>query len=110
MLNHLAAWARMDFRPGHAQPQASRLMLAAITAIAGSLGADAVLVAVGQAVYPGTRGYEHFQFADYAKQTVVGVSIACAAWPLVTRISAAPRWLHGQVTRFPAAPAGGAAG
>jgi hypothetical protein len=93
MLNHLAAWARIDFRPGHAQPRASRLVLATITAIAGSLGADAVLVAVGQAVFPGTQGYEHFQFADYAKLTVIGIIIACAAWPVVTRISSAPRWL-----------------
>jgi hypothetical protein len=93
MLNHLAAWARIDFRPGHAQPRASRLVLAAIIAIAGSLGADAVLVAVGQAVFPGTIGYEHFQFADYAKLTVIGVLIACTAWPVVTRISSAPRWL-----------------
>ena len=42
-----------------------------LPAIAGSLGADAVLVAVGQAVYPGTSGYEHFQFADYTKLTVI---------------------------------------
>src|SRR5438874_3292037 len=93
MLNHLASLARIDFRPRHGQPKTSRLMLATIIAIAGSLGADAVLVAVGQAVFPATRGYEHFQFADYAKLTVIGVVIACAAWPVVTRISSAPRWL-----------------
>src|SRR5689334_15549542 len=98
MLNHLAAWARIDFRPGHAQPKASRLVLATIIAIAGSLGADAVLVAVGQAIFPATRGYEHFQFPDYAKLTVVGVIIACAAWPVVTRISSAPRWLFYRLT------------
>jgi hypothetical protein len=93
MLNHLEAWARIDFRPAHAQPKVSRLVLATITAIAGSLGADAVLVAIGQAVFPGTRGYAHFQFPDYCKLTVIGVIIACAAWPVVTRISSAPRWL-----------------
>ena len=54
MLNHLEAWARIDFRPAHAQPKASRLVLATVIAIAGSLGADAVLVAIGQAVFPGT--------------------------------------------------------
>ena len=42
---------------------------------------------------PATTGYGHFQFADYAKLTVVGVLIACTAWPIVTRISSAPRWL-----------------
>jgi hypothetical protein len=35
----------------------------------------------------------HFQFHDYAKLTVIGVVIACLAWPVVTRISAQPRWL-----------------
>jgi hypothetical protein len=35
----------------------------------------------------------HFRFADHPKLTVVGVVIACAAWPIVTRMSSAPRWL-----------------
>jgi hypothetical protein len=40
-----------------------------------------------------TRGYVHFRFCDYAKLTVIGVIIACAAWPVVTRLTSAPRWL-----------------
>jgi hypothetical protein len=59
----------------------------------GSLVADAVLVVVGEAIFPGTKGYVHFRFSDYAKLTVVGVIIACAAWPVVARLSSAPRWL-----------------
>ena len=35
----------------------------------------------------------HFQFHDYAKLTVIGVVIAGAAWPIVARMSSAPRWL-----------------
>ena len=35
----------------------------------------------------------HFRFSDYAKLTVIGVIIACAAWPVVTRVSSAPQWL-----------------
>ena len=35
----------------------------------------------------------HFQFHDYARLTVIGVVIACAAWPIVARLSSAPRWL-----------------
>jgi hypothetical protein len=93
MLNHLVSWARIDFRPGHGQPKLSRLALATITAIGGSLGADAILVAIGQAAFPSTRGYQHFQFPDYCRLTVIGVIIACAAWPVVTRVSSAPRWL-----------------
>ncbi len=69
------------------------MVMATLAAVAGSLAADALLVVIGQAVFPGTRGYVHFQFHDYAKLTVIGVIIACAAWPVVTRISSTPRWL-----------------
>ena len=51
------------------------------------------LVAIGEAVFPSTKGYVHFRFSDYSKLTIIGVIIACAAWPIVTRISSAPRWL-----------------
>ena len=71
----------------------SRLVLATIAAVAGSLAADALLVIIAQAAFPGTKGYAHFQFSDYAKLTVIGVIIACVAWPVVTRISSDPRWL-----------------
>jgi hypothetical protein len=69
------------------------VVLATVVAVAGSLLADAALVAIGQAVFPSTKGYVHFQFPDYAKLTVVGVVVACLAWPVVARISSAPRWL-----------------
>lgn len=84
---------RVDFAPRHRQPPAGLLVTAAVLSLAGSLGADALLVAIGERVFPSTRGYGHFQFSDYAKLTVIGVIIACAAWPVVTRISSAPRWL-----------------
>ena len=93
MLNLLASVARVDFQPRHAQPKASRVALATVAAIAGSLLADALLVVIGQAMFPSTKGYDHFQFYDYAKLTVIGVVIACAAWPIVTRVSSDPRWL-----------------
>jgi Family of unknown function (DUF6069) len=69
------------------------VVAATLGSIAGSLAADALLVAIGQAIFPSTRGYGHFQFRDYAKLTVIGVIIACAAWPVVTRITSAPRWM-----------------
>jgi hypothetical protein len=93
MLNRLASLARIDFSPQHRVPSARRLLLASIASIAGSLAADATLVVIGKAVFPSIRGFAHFQFADYAKLTVIGVIIACVAWPIVTRISSAPRWL-----------------
>src|ERR1700739_2724736 len=84
---------RVDFAPAHRQPSAVSVLAATIAAVAGSLLVDALLVVIGQAVFPSTKGYSHFQFADYSKLTVIGVVIACVAWPVVTRISSAPRWL-----------------
>ncbi len=85
--------ARVDFAPAHGQPGPFRLVVASVLAMAGSLLADALLVLIGTAVFPSTKGYGHFQFSDYAKLTVIGVVIACVAWPVVTRVSSAPRWL-----------------
>ena len=85
--------ARVDFDPAHRQPAAIRVVVALVVAVIGSLAVDALLVVMGQAVFPSTKGYGHFQFADYAKLTVIGVIIACVAWPVVTWISSAPRWL-----------------
>jgi hypothetical protein len=93
MLNQFASLARVDFAPPHRQPSAGRVLLATAASIAGSLAADAILVVIGTAIFPSTRDFAHFQFSDYAKLTVIGVIIACVAWPVVTRISSAPRWL-----------------
>jgi hypothetical protein len=92
-LERVLGWARVDFAPAHRQPSTARVLLALIVSIAGSLAADAICVAAGTALFPATKGYAHFQFHDYARLTVVGVVIACLAWPVVTRISSAPRWL-----------------
>ncbi len=87
------ALLRIDFAPGHEHPVTKRLVLATIVSVVGSLAADAALVAAGTAIFPSTKGYVHFAFSDYARLTVVGVIIASAAWPVVTRISSAPRWV-----------------
>lgn len=34
----------------------------------------------------------HFHFHSYATLTIIGVVIACVAWPVVCRVSSAPRW------------------
>jgi hypothetical protein len=83
----------LDFSPRHRQPSAVRLVLATIVSLVGSLAADAALVAAGKAIFPKTRHYGHFQFSDYGKLTIIGVVIACVAWPIVTRITSRPRWL-----------------
>ena len=84
---------KVDFAPTHRQPSTARLVLATVVSLVGSLALDAALVAIGEAVYPTTKGYVHFRFSDYSKLTVIGVIIACVAWPIITRISSAPRWL-----------------
>ena len=93
ILDRALAQAKMDLAPTHRQPSLARVIVATVLSIVGSLLADAALVAIGTSVFPATKGYVHFQFHDYAKLTVVGVIVACAAWPMVTRVSSAPRWI-----------------
>ena len=83
----------VDFDPPRRQPSAGQVAAATLLAVLGSLLADALLVKVGTRVFPSTQGYVHFQFSDYAKLTVIGVLVACAAWPVVTRVTSRPRWL-----------------
>jgi hypothetical protein len=79
--------------PSHRPPVALRVLLATVVAALGSLAADALLALIGTHLFPSTKGYVHFAFHDYARLTIIGVVIACAAWPVVVRISTAPRWL-----------------
>ncbi|HVX20633.1 MAG TPA: DUF6069 family protein [Acidimicrobiales bacterium] len=85
--------ARIDLSPDQRPPSVARWVVATAASLAGSLLADAALVAIGEAVFPSTNGYGHFQFADYAKLTVIGVVVACVAWPVVTVITSSPRWV-----------------
>jgi hypothetical protein len=91
--NSILELVKIDFAPTHHQPAKVRVLLATLAALVGSLAADAALVAIGKAIFPSTKSYVHFQFSDYAKLTIIGVIIACIAWPIVTAISSAPRWL-----------------
>jgi hypothetical protein len=93
MLKKAASLVHLDFAPEHQQPSAARVILATLVSIIGSLLADAILVVIAQAVFPSTKGYQHFQFADYSKLTIIGVIIACIAWPITTRITSQPRWM-----------------
>jgi hypothetical protein len=91
--DRLMKLARIDVAPSHTQPSAVWVGIATIVSLIGSLVVDAVIVAIGTRVFPSTKDYVHFRFSDYGKLTVIGVLIACAGWPVVTRISCAPRWL-----------------
>ncbi|MGB7051008.1 MAG: DUF6069 family protein [Acidimicrobiales bacterium] len=92
-IRRLLGLVKIDFIPRHDQPGWGRVLLATLVSLVGSLLADFVLVEIGTAVFPSTRGYVHFQFHDYARLTIIGVLIACAAWPVVTRITSSPRWV-----------------
>jgi hypothetical protein len=93
VIDRAMTWTKVDFHPRHGQPQWWRVAMATVLAIGLSLAACAALVVVGEHMWPATKDFGHFQFSDYAKLTIVGVLIACAGWPIVTRISSAPRWL-----------------
>jgi hypothetical protein len=90
----IRAYFRIDLPGSRFQPRAWRFALATLVAVVGSVAACAVLALVGAMLFPSTRGYEHFQFADYTKLTVVGVLIACAGWPVAAALSSQARRLY----------------
>ena len=85
--------ARVDFSPPHRPPAAARVAAATVASLAACLLADWLLARAAVAVFPATKGYVHFQFGDYSKLTIIGVLIACAGWPVVARVTSAPRWV-----------------
>jgi hypothetical protein len=85
--------AGVDFAPRHRQPSSRLLLLATAFALTGSLLVDDALVHAGTTLFPSTRGFAHFRVSDYASLTVIGVLVACAGWPIVTRVTSAPRRL-----------------
>jgi hypothetical protein len=92
-LTQLLRLVHIDGRPAVPQPSLARIAGATLVALVGFLVADMALVALGQHVFPTVRHYGHFRLSDYGKLTVIGVLIACAGWPLVTRITTTPRWV-----------------
>lgn len=92
-LRPLLARAWIDLAPRHRPPRWPLLVVAAAVALAGSLAADAVVVHVATGAFPATARFSHFRLADYGSLTVVGVLGACVAWPVVVRVSSAPRRL-----------------
>ncbi len=91
-LRPVLSYFRVDFAPRRS-PRGLAVIIATVVALLGSLLADYVLVKIGISIYPAQKNYAHFQFASYAKLTIIGVLIACAGWPVVTRISSQATWL-----------------
>lgn len=92
-LEQLLARCGVDFPSTFRRPPAWRFVLATIVSLVGSLAADVVLVAAGKGVFPSTKHYVHFHPTDYGKLTIIGVVIACVAWPVVMWGSSVARWL-----------------
>ncbi len=88
------ALARIDLSPRHRTPNPGLVVAGTVLSVALCLLVDALLAKAGQAIFPSTHGYVHFRFSDYAKLTVIGVVIACLAWPVVVRLSSDPRWVY----------------
>ena len=93
-VDRLLGLVRFDARPRHRQPNAAALIVATVVAVAGSLVADWLLAKLAVAVFPSTNGYQHFQFSDYSKLTIIGILGAAVGWPIVTRFCSTPRWLY----------------
>lgn len=93
VIDRALTWSKVDLAPVHRQPTWRRVALATLLSVGLSLAVCAALVVAGEHLWPATNGFVHFQFSDYAKLTILGVLVACAGWPTVTRITSAPRWL-----------------
>jgi hypothetical protein len=89
--------ARVELSPPHRMPHPAMVAAGTVLSVGLCLLADASLAKAGTALFPGTRGYVHFQFADYAKLTVIGVAVACLAWPVVVRLTSEPRWVFARL-------------
>ena len=94
VLDRAMTLARVELAPPHRAPHPARVVAGTVLSVGLSLLADAVLAKAGAAIFPSTRGYVHFQFADYARLTVIGVVIAGLAWPVVVRLTVDPRWVY----------------
>ncbi len=92
LLRPLLRLLHVDFKPLR-PPSTLAVVAASAVALVGSLAVDYLLVRLGTTVFPSTKGFVHFRLSDYGKLTVIGVVIACGAWPVVTRITPTARWL-----------------
>jgi hypothetical protein len=91
-LERVERLTHLDLRPLTDLPRASRVVLAGIVSIVGSLVVDAVLVAIGKALFsPGDFG--PFHFGSYAPLTVLGIVAAVVGWANLVRMCSEPRWV-----------------
>jgi Family of unknown function (DUF6069) len=85
---------RLDLPRGRAQPSWWRWILGTAVAIGGSLLICFVLVKLASTVDLGIAGYQHFEFSDYSRLTIIGVLAACVGWPVVTLLTTSARRIY----------------
>ena len=84
----LLAIFKVDFEPKHKQPTNGRLVLANDHVRSSARWRPTLRSSPSAPLSsPPRRATCIFGFSDYAKLTIVGVIIACAGWPIVTRVS-----------------------
>ena len=90
LFDDAARLTRLDFRPSAPQPSIPLTALGMAVGVLLSVAVNMLIVHAAIRLSPGLAGYEHFRFFDYARLTVIGALIACAGWPVLTRVSSAP--------------------
>jgi hypothetical protein len=63
-------------------------------AVLGSLLVCFLLAKLASFADPGIAGYQHFEFSDYSKLTIIGVVAACVGWPIITLFSTSARRIY----------------
>ncbi len=86
-VNQLLLRLRIVSPAGDATPSPWRVVLASVISIAGSLGADWLLVRFATHVSSSLHGYSHFRLVDYGTLSFVGVSAAGVGWFITTRVT-----------------------
>lgn len=85
---------RLDLPWGSAQPSWWRWLIGTVVAVLGSLLVCFLLAKFVSSADPSIAGYQHFEFSDYSRLTIIGVIGACVGWPIVTLFSTSARRLY----------------
>jgi hypothetical protein len=85
---------RLDLPKGQAQPSWWRWIIGTVVAVLGSLLVCFALAKLVSSADPSIAGYQHFEFSDYSRLTIIGVVAACIGWPIVTLLSTSARRIY----------------
>jgi hypothetical protein len=89
--------ARIQPQTARAMPPLTQVAKAGIVSVIGSVIASVVLASIGQVSFSYPKEFDKFTPPGYIALTVIGVLAATLAWPVVTRLTASPRWLFSRL-------------